>query len=378
MMLVQDLITTIESIAPPRYAEPWDNVGLILGDACRDLGGVVLLTIDLTEPVVREAKEMGAVAVVSYHPPLFHPQRRLTTSTGTGRILLAAIEAGLAVYAPHTALDAAHGGMADWLADGLMDRAGIVKADRRALRPHIGPRDTEQVKIVTFVPEVSVDQARLALATAGAGVIGEYELCSFGVEGTGTFFGKAGTAPTTGRAGQLERAAEVRLEMVCSRRALAIAVETLRQFHPYEEPAIDVYELVGRPERAAGAGRRLVLDQPTTVEKLAERVKSYLKVPGVYLAKASDEPVICVGVCPGSGAELADLSRAEGCQVYVTGEMKHHETLAAVESGMSIITAGHTATERGYLPRLAARLHEALPTIRFEVSREDRSPSVLI
>lgn len=377
-MLVQDLITAMEAIAPPRYAEEWDNVGLVLGDAQRDLRGVVLLTIDLTESVVREARDMGAGAVISYHPPLFHPTRRITASNRTGRVLLAAIEAGLAVYAPHTALDGAPGGMSDWLADGLMDRKGVVKADRRALRPHIAVRESEQVKVVTFVPEVSVDQVRSAMATGGAGTIGEYELCSFGVPGTGTFFGSRQASPVVGNAGQLERVPEVRLEMVCSRRALPVAVETLRQFHPYEEPAIDVYELVGRPERSAGAGRRLVLDQPTTIEKLAERVKTYLNVRGVYVAKASDAPVNCVGVCPGSGAELADLARAEGCTVYVTGEMKHHEILASVEAGMSIITAGHTATERGYLPSLAERLRETLPQVHFAVSKVDRSPLTLL
>jgi len=377
-MLIKDLIDAIESIAPPRYAEEWDNVGLIVGDPGRELRGPVLLTIDLTEAVVGEARDLGAAAVISYHPPLFSPQRRITSATPTGRVLLAAIEAGLAIYSPHTALDAAPGGMTDWLADGLMDRTGVVKADRRALRPHISRRETEQVKIVTFVPEVSLDQVRSALATAGAGTIGEYEVCSFGIQGVGTFLAGAKAAPAVGEVGRLERVPEVRLEMVCSRRALPIAIETLRQFHPYEEPAIDIYDLLGRPERGAGAGRRLVLDRPTTVEKLAERVKSYLKVPGVYVAKASDKPVNTVGVCPGSGAELATVARAENCEVFVTGEMKHHDILAAVEAGLSIITAGHTSTERGYLPSLAARLAERLEGVRFEVSSVDKSPLALM
>lgn len=390
-MLISDLSRAMNEIAPLRYAEPWDNVGLLLGDASRPLRGSVLLTIDLTEAVVREAREMGASAVVAYHPPIFHALKRITTagSAGTGgtaRVLIAALEAGLAVYSPHTSLDGAPGGMTDWVADGLINRCGTGSGDRRALRPHLGRRETEEVKIVTFVPGASVHEVRAALASGGAGKIGNYELCSFTSPGTGTFFGVADAEPAVGAAGRLEQVDEVRLEMVCSRRALPVAVETLRQFHPYEEPAIDVYELVGRPERSAGAGRRIKLDQPTTVERLAQAVKEYLGVQGVYVAKAAgaagegkeEGEIDTVGVCCGSGGELVDLARAEGCHVYVTGEMKHHETLAAVEAGMSVITAGHTATERGYLPHLATKLRERLAGLRVEVSRADRSPFVLM
>ncbi len=380
-MLVSDLVRAMDDIAPLRYAESWDNVGLLIGDGSRPLRNGVLLTIDLTESVVREAREMGAGAVVSYHPPIFRPINRITAS-GMGGVILAAIEAGLAVYAPHTSLDGAPGGMTDWLADGLVNRFGTSGGDRRALRPHLSRRETEEVKIVTFVPRDAVDRVRSALASGGAGKIGNYDLCSFGCEGTGTFFGGEGAQPAVGEAGKLEEVPEVRLEMVCSRRALPVAIETLRQFHPYEEPAIDVYELVGRPERSAGAGRRIKLDQPTTVERLAQAVKEYLGVQGVYVARAigagADTEVDTVGVCCGSGGELAALALAEGCHVYITGEMKHHETLAAVEAGMSIITAGHTATERGYLPHLATKLRERLSGVRVEVSRADRSPFVLM
>src|SRR5690606_27066841 len=104
-----------------------------------------------------------------------------------------------------------------------------------------------------------------ALASAGAGIIGKYQVCSFAAPGLGTFFGGEGASPTTGQAGRLENVPEVRLEMVCSKAALALAMETLERFHPYEEPAVDVYELVGRPLRHAGAGRRLSLDQPATL-----------------------------------------------------------------------------------------------------------------
>src|SRR6185369_2211834 len=147
-----------------------------------------------------------------------------------------------------------------------------------------------------------------------------------------------------------------RLEMVCSNRALALAMATLKQFHPYEHPAVDVYPLVGKPERSAGVGRRLVLDQPATIDKLADRIKTHLGVPTVKIASAGNAMVTKVGVCPGAGAEIAPMALADGCEVFVTGEMKHHEVLPMLDAGMSVILAGHTNTERGYLPLLAERL----------------------
>lgn len=373
-MKVQDLAQAMERIAPTRFAEEWDNVGLLVGAGDRPLDGPVVLTIDLTEPVVEEAVALKCAAIVAYHPPIFRPIKRLTASTGRERVLLRAIQAGIAIYSPHTAIDAAAGGMTDWLADGLLDRKGIVKADRRALRPRLEREFHQQVKIVTFVPEEKVDDIRAALATAGAGRIGNYELCSFSSHGTGTFHGNESSRPSVGQSGRLERVHEVRLEMVCSEKALAIAMATLRQFHPYEEPAIDVYPLLGKPERQAGVGRRLVLDQPATIEKLAERIKTHLGIPTVKVAVANEKPISYVGVVPGAGAEVAPMALAEGCQVFLTGEMKHHEVLPMLEAGMSVILAGHTNTERGYLPRLAERLTAELPGATFVVSKADRSP----
>ncbi|MBC7835389.1 MAG: Nif3-like dinuclear metal center hexameric protein [Phycisphaerales bacterium] len=391
MPTTRDLAAAMQSIAPLELAESWDNVGLLAGSWSRPLAGPVILTIDLTPAVATEALALKASAIIAYHPPIFDPLTRLTDECGTKQAaLLHVIQSGIAVYCPHTALDAAAGGVTDWLADGLMDRKGIIKADRRALSPDIRKRTTEELKIVTFVPADHEQRVRDGLASAGAGMVGNYTLCSFAMSGVGTFIGGEGSMPSVGVPGQLETVREVRLEMVCARRALALAVETLRQFHPYEEPSIDVYELVGQPRRALGAGRRLVLDQPATIEKLADRLKSHLGIEKVQVARGipcSSRPSMTphapneasvVGICPGAGSALVPLALAEGCEVFVTGEMKHHEVLAATGEGLSVILAGHTTTERGYLPNLAERLGELLPGIKVIFSREDRNPLVLL
>src|SRR5262245_49077311 len=110
-MKVRDLAAAMESIAPARLAEEWDNVGLILGSGESPLSGPVLLTIDLTEAVLAEAVKARASAILAYHPPIWEPIKRVNDSTPKGRVLLGALSAGIAVYCPHTSLDAAPGGL---------------------------------------------------------------------------------------------------------------------------------------------------------------------------------------------------------------------------------------------------------------------------
>jgi len=382
-MLVQDLMDAMESIAPLRAAESWDKVGLQLGSPTRAIGGPVMLTIDLTEPVLAEALVMRAGAIIAYHPPIFHPLERLTDDTHTMRIIRGAAEAGIAIYSPHTALDAAHDGVTDWLCEGISAKpgeakSGTIKGDCRALQPSSGGGTDREVKIITFVPRDNLDHVRRALGTAGAGGIGNYRLCSFTTPGEGTFFPQEGAQPSVGEVGNLQRVQEVRLEMVCSRRALPLAIETLKHFHPYEEPAYDIIDLVPEPLRHVGPGRRLVLDQPATMGELGDRLRNHLDRARVRYALVDDDrPFRTIGVVPGAGASLVDLARMEGCEVFVTGEMTHHQILAANQAGMNILLAGHTNTERGYLPRLASKLLDRLPKADVRISKADRDTIML-
>jgi len=299
--------------------------------------------------------------------------KRITADDPGQRIILRAVELGVAVYSPHTALDAAPGGVTDWLCEGVSGgEEGRVAGDCRALTPLLHREPTREVKVVTFAPESAIDGVRAAMATGGAGIIGNYRLCSFSVAGEGTFFGNEEASPMTGETGRLERANERRIEMVCSRDSLALVLQTLREFHPYEEPAIDVYDLEPEPKRAIGAGRRLVLDRAVTVHEIGQRLKSFLDRSRIrYSLVGEDRPFTHIGVVPGSGGSLAPVAREEGCEVFVTGEMTHHDVVAATQGGLSVVLAGHTNTERGYLPHLARRLRDELPELETMVSGRD-------
>lgn len=379
-MLVQDLVGVMQQIAPPEFAEDWDRVGLLVGDSKRELGGPVMLTIDLTESVLGESIRAGASAIIAYHPPIFEPLNRITDATPRQRVVLRAVEAEIAIYSPHTALDAVPGGITDWLCEGLSaGEPGRIAGDCRALTAHARLPASQEVKIVTFVPPASVERIRNALASGGAGMIGKYHLCSFELNGAGTFAGSPDTKPFVGRPGQIERVEEVRLEMVCGRAALPLAMELIRRFHPYEEPAIDVYQLVPQPRRSAGQGRRLVLDKPALVTELAQRFKTFLRRDRIrYALPGEDRPVTHIGVVPGSGASLSRLARDEGCELFVTGEMKHHEVLGALNAGMAVLLGNHTSTERGYLPRLAMQIQKLAPGLSVLISQVDQDPLITV
>lgn len=386
------VLDAIETIAPLPLAEPWDKVGLHVGNRSQRITRA-LLCIDLTEPVLDEAAKRKAQLIIAYHPVIFTPVDRLTDATWQQRVLIEAVRRNIAVYCPHTALDAAKGGPNDSLAQGLgkgtlqpLTPTPAPGSSRAPAATAAGdaPATAQQYKLVVFVPEADADALRARLSDAGAGVIGNYTQCSFGSAGQGTFLGGAGSNPAVGRAGQLERVAELRMEMVVPAAALPAAIETLRKHHPYEEPAFDVYRLTATAGRqadddpaATGAGRLLTLDKPATADALVHAVKRRLALSRLRVARPPGaDQVRTVAVCVGAGGSLFEHVEADA---YVTGEMRHHDVLDLTARGKLVILAGHTHTERPYLPTYRQRLADAcatarLPAIDWHISEADRAP----
>jgi dinuclear metal center YbgI/SA1388 family protein len=368
--MIGELALALEAIAPSRLAADWDKVGLLMGDPSRPLRRA-MLCIDLTEETLGEALRLKCQAVVAYHPPIFDPLSRLTAWDPRGALLLKCAERGVALLSPHTALDAVQGGVTDWLA-GLL---GL--GERRPIEPAETHRPSEALKVVTFVPAYAVQVVREAMAKAGAGRIGAYTHCSFESPGHGTFRGGEGTKPAVGRRGRLERVEEIRLEMVCGRRERAGIVAAIRATHPYEEPAIEVHRLETDTETAQGHGRVVDLARPIDSTDAARRLRAALRLPS-----GSIQLVECrrgrkhrrVGVVPGAGFSLLAKAADQGCTLFVTGEARHHDQLAARARGCDLLLAGHTQTERGYLPTLARLLKPHLPGVKLAVSRMDGPP----
>ena len=370
-----DVLQLLERIAPLHLAEDWDNVGLVLEptSSARQPMSRLFLCIDLSESVLDEALELRADLVVAYHPPIFRGLKRLRASAPEERVLVRALEAGLAVYSPHTALDAAQGGVNDWLARG-------VGAGRcTPLVPHANKAAAE-LKLVVFVPQSHVAELRAALARElGVGTIGNYSECSYELEGQGSFFGNSAASPAVGERGKLETVLETRLEMRCPSAAVKDLARVIAAHHPYEEPAWDLYPLapVDTAPPNVGAGRLLELDEPVSIAEAVARLKAHLGVSTLRVAQAERHEagarVQRVALCAGAGGSLFEAVR--GVDLFVTGELRHHDVLAKLRAGSSVILSEHTHTERGFLPELAERISElAGGDLDVLVSKRDSDP----
>ncbi|MEO0513956.1 MAG: Nif3-like dinuclear metal center hexameric protein [Planctomycetota bacterium] len=377
-MKLSKVLAGLREVAPEALAEPWDKVGLQVGAVNRQVKSA-LLCIDLTEAVVAEAVSRRCQLVVAYHPPIFHSLTRLVEGKDDlpgawkERALVAAVRHRVAVYSPHTALDAVRGGMNDWLCAGL-GKGAVVPIVAKA---HAADRD--EYKIVTFVPGEHADAVRDAMDRGGAGWIGNYRHCSFNAPGVGTFKPLADAKPAVGKVGELAWVEELRIEMICAGDQLTSALAALREAHPYEEPAIDVFKL--ETERTAdpdfvtapGAGRAMRLAGPILAKTLADRVKQRLGLNAVKLATPKAKTKIrTVAVCVGAGGSLFEKIEADA---YVTGEMQHHQVLDLLQRGKTVVLAGHTNTERPFLPVYREKIRQTdAAGVRWRLSRADRTP----
>ncbi len=359
-MRLSDLVAVMERIAPTRFAESWDNVGLLVGDPAQPVSKV-LLTIDYTEVVAREGRDAGCDAAIAYHPPIFAGVKRIDPAG----VVHDAIRRGVAIYSPHTALDVAAGGTNDVLCDIL----GLV--ERSPLKP--AQPTSEQFKLVTFVPEPHLERVRAALFEAGAGRIGDYRCCSFSSPGTGTFFGEEGTNPTVGQSGKLESAVEIRMETIVPIGSVEAVMKALRGSHPYEEPAFDLHLLAATPV-SVGQGRIGSFAVPTAREPLFDRIKHLLEIDHLLVAGPTSGTIRRAAVCAGSCGQFVGDALAQRAELYLTGEMRHHDALRAAAVGMTVVCTLHSHSERATLKRLEPLLKEALPGLEVLQSRLDRDP----
>jgi dinuclear metal center YbgI/SA1388 family protein len=344
---VGDWFSVLDGLYPTSWAEDWDSTGLQVGDLSWEASRV-LVALDPTPEVVAEAADGGCGLLITHHPLLFRPVARLDLSDPVARTVGDAVSSRVAVVACHSNADVASPGVSDALAEALdVEVTGVLHETRAG----------ERFKLVTFVPSDATVKVLDAVADAGAGVIGEYTHCSFRVRGTGTFIPSAGAHPTVGQRESFNEVDEDRLEVVVPRERLRAAVTALRDAHPYEEPAYDVYLLAS--SGGIGLGRVGRLPEPLTVADLARRCRERLGSE-VRLGGGGDpyKQVETLALCGGSGASLVPDAIAAGVDAYVTGDLKHHQVLDAASAGLAVIDAGHHGTEWPFVPVLAARLSE--------------------
>ena len=344
MSTVRDISRAVELLAPTELAESWDNCGLQVGDPAAPVRRVLVALTPLPE-VFDEADQAGADFLLFHHPLIFGGLNRVDTSAYPGSLIARAARSGVAVHAAHTSYDSAPNGVSVALADalGLSGPLGVI-SPRGELR-----------KIVLFIPEEALDDVSEALASAGAGIIGDYTRCTFRTPGTGTFLPGEASDPYSGERGKIQQESEIRLETIVSAHDAHRAVRHAREAHPYEEMAYDLYPVQGRPEDT-GLGRVGELPRPLSPQELTQHVSESLGFEARLAANSGSREILRVAVLGGSGGSFIGEAAASGAQAYITGEVSYHDALDAEHLGLTAIDAGHGPSEFPSLLPLAERL----------------------
>lgn len=324
-----EIIQLFEQFSPKSYAMEGDKIGLQIGRLNQPIENV-MIALDVLEEVVDEAIEKNVQLIIAHHPPIFRPLKAIATETPAGRLIEKLIKHDIAVYAAHTNLDVATGGVNDMLAEALQ------LTNTEVLYPTY---ETSLKKLVVYVPVENVEEVKLALGNAGAGAIGNYSYCSFSTSGIGQFLPGEETNPYIGQAGKLETVKEERVETIFPEHLEKRILSAMFKSHPYEEVAYDIYSLENKGE-ILGLGRIGDI-QEMTLKQFAAHVKSCLDVKAVRVVGAMDDKVKRVAVLGGDGNKYFTSAKFKGADVYVTGDMYYHVAHDAMMMGLNIVDPGH-------------------------------------
>lgn len=341
----------MESTAPKKLACDWDNVGLLLGNPAQKISRV-FVCLDVTQELADETQTGDLI--ISHHPMIFKAMKKIDTSEPTGKLISTLIKKDISVFAAHTNLDCAIDGVNDILAK---------KINLENLTPFDFPKNETFLKLIIYVPKNYAQRLQDELFRSGAGKISSsnYTECSFSVAGVGTFRPNDKANPFLGEANQREHVEEIRLEMIFAQSLQEKILQTIKKFHPYEEPAFDLFELKNNFHvksffEKTSLGRIGTLAQPMTFENFAAQVKNNLRASSIRLIHANDKPIKKVGVCSGSGADLIDRAKFLGCDAFVTGDVRYHDAQRAKAIHLNLIDAGHFATEFPIVEHLSESL----------------------
>lgn len=328
--ITSDVFQFMEQLAPKQLAYDWDPVGLQVGSYNKPVQKV-MVTLDVLECVVDEAIGENVDVIIAHHPLLFKPIQQININTPTGRIIQKLLTNDITVYAAHTNLDITENGVNDVLCDAI----GITNT--RVLAEE---KNEQLIKLIVYVPKTHVEELRNAISEAGAGHIGNYSHCTFQTNGLGTFKPLKGTNPFIGSVDQLERVEEVKLESIIEESKLPSALSAIRQSHPYEEPAYDLFPLKNKGN-VYGIGRIGDLAKTVDLKTLCEQVKASLKLDHLRVVGRLDKQVKKIAVLGGSGEKYIYQAKRQGADVFITGDMTFHLAQDAQEMGLAVIDAGH-------------------------------------
>ena len=332
-MKLKEITSYIESIAPLAYQEDYDNAGLIIGDQEQEIKGA-LITVDVTEEIIQEAIDKNLNLVISHHPIMRSGIKKITGKDFTERIVLKAIKNDIAIYAAHTNLDSIWGGVSSKIADKL-------KLQNQKI---LAPVSNHLMKLVYFVPTKQADETRITVFEAGAGQIGDYDMCSYNLEGKGSFRANEDANPFVGNKGEIHFEKEVRVETIFPKHLKNKIVRALIKSHPYEEVAYDIYPLENKFDRV-GYGVIGELEREENELEFLNRIKEIFNAKCIRHTNFLNKPIKKVAVCGGSGSFLLKDAIHQNADILISGDFKYHQFFDA-EDKIVIADIGHFESEQ--------------------------------
>ena len=329
---IRDIVSALETLAPPAYQESYDNAQLITGNPSDPVKGI-LCTLDVTEDVVQEAIDLGCNLIAAHHPIVFKGLKSLTGKNYVERTVIKAIKNDIAIYAIHTNLDHVQHGVNKKICDKL----GLINTRILAPKPSL------LMKLTTFIPIEHTENVLQALDQAGAGKIGNYSSCSFQVAGTGTFLPSAEANPAIGARGEIERVAENRVEVMFPAYLKNKVLRALKQAHPYEEVAYYLQNLENENQEV-GAGMVGELQSPMNEVDFLHSLKDMMDLKVVKHTALRHKEIKKVAVCGGAGIFLLPAAKRVQADIFITSDIKYHEYFDA-ENQLIIADIGHYESE---------------------------------
>lgn len=353
-MTIENITKYIESWAPKGIAWERDNVGLQIGTSQQELKNI-LLCLDVNNNVVEDAIKKKCNLIISHHPLLFNPIKKITSGDKTSDIITSLIKNEISLYSAHTNLDFTKDGVSFQLAKKL----GLKSI--KFLKNISGNLS----KLVVFVPIGFTEKVAEAIHSSGGGIIGEYTNCSFRLIGKGTFRGSDKSNPAIGNKGKLEFVDEVRLEILVNNFDLPDVIASMKKAHPYEEVAYDLYPLVNENVNY-GMGAIGILEKDLTQQEFLEYVSRKLGIKNFRYTTGRNKKIKVVAVCGGSGSDLLNTAIQQNADTFITADVKYH-TFQDAEKKILLIDAGHYETEIFILDEIEKRLKQFLNKSQKEV-----------
>ena len=360
-MKVKDICTYLDAVVPISFQESYDNSGLQVGDPENEIDAA-MISLDVTEDVMDEAISTGCGLIITHHPLIFLPLKKLTSNAYIERILIKAVKNDVAIYSAHTNLDILRAGVSRKMAE---------KLDLQNIRI-LSPLKNRLLKLVTYIPEDHFEKVREAIFEAGAGVSGNYDKCSFSQPGTGSFRGGENTNPFAGGKGKFHLEKEIRIETILPTHVKDKVIAALLASHPYEEVAYDIYALENEYNEA-GLGCIGEISEPVEEKEFLLYLSGILKAEGVRYSKLIGKKIKKVALCGGAGISLIGDAVKAGADAFVTADIKYHDFFDA-GNRILVVDTGHYESERYSTEILYDLIMKKFPTFAVRFSETNTNP----